>query len=78
VFFVKDRGGALSRGELDARRRCGFNDKAALLGKRRPSFSGALAARYERRIKRVLTTGKPCSTNSNCNFYPRSPAAAGA
>src|SRR5436305_6363747 len=60
VFFIKDRHGRYLAVNTTLARRCGFTDKAALLGKR-PSdlFPAVLAARYERQDQRVLTTGKP-------------------
>jgi PAS domain S-box-containing protein len=71
VFFVKDRGGRYVAVNSTLARRCGFEDKAALLGKR-PSdlFPAALAARYERQDQRVLTTGKPVLDQLELHLYP--------
>jgi len=55
VFFVRYRGGRYLKKAVNsnARRRCGFNDKARCWAKR-PSdlFPAALAARYERQDQR--------------------------
>lgn len=71
VFFVKDRGGRYIAVNTTLARRCGFEDKAALLGKR-PSdlFPTALAARYERQDQRVLSTGKPILDQLELHLYP--------
>jgi len=71
VFFIKDRGGRYLAVNTTLARRCGFSDKAALLGKR-PSdlFPSVLAARYERQDQRVLTTGKPVLDQLELHLYP--------
>lgn len=71
VFFIKDRAGrylAVNRALVE---RCGFADKADVLGKR-PSeiYSAPLAARYERQDQRVLQSGKAVLDQLELHFYP--------
>ncbi len=60
VFFVKDPAGRYLAANKELAVRCGFADKAEVVGKR-PSelFPRELAARYERQDQRVLQTGRP-------------------
>ena len=71
VFFMKDRDGRYLAVNSTLARRCGFSDKAELLGKR-PSdlFPSALAARYERQDQRVLVTAKPVLDQLELHLYP--------
>jgi len=71
VFFVKDRAGRYLAVNRTLAERCGFADKAELLGKR-PSelFPAPLASRYERQDARVVQTGKPVLDQLELHFYP--------
>lgn len=71
VFFVKDREGrylAVNRALVE---RCGFSDKAEVLGKR-PSeiFSPPLGMRYERQDQRVVKIGRAVLDQLELHFYP--------
>ncbi len=71
VFFIKDRAGRYLTVNRTLAERCGFADKAELLGKR-PSdlFPAPLAARYERQDQRVVQTGKAVLDQLELHLYP--------
>lgn len=71
VFFVKDRAGRYIAANRTLAERCGFADKAALIGKR-PSdlFPAPLAQRYERQDQRVVQSGKAMLDQLELHLYP--------
>ncbi len=71
VFFIKDRAGRYLAANRTLVERCGFADKAEVLGKR-PSdlFPEPLAALYERQDQRVVQSGKAILDRLELHFYP--------
>lgn len=71
VFFIKDCAGRYLSVNRTLVERCGFADKAEVLGKR-PSelFPAPLAARYERQDERVVQSGKAVLDQLELHFYP--------
>lgn len=71
VFFIKDTQGRYRCVNRTLVERCGFEHKAALLG-RRPAelFPATLAARYERQDERVVQTGRPLLDQLELHLYP--------
>jgi AraC-like DNA-binding protein len=71
VFFIKDRTGRYLVVNKTLMERCGFADKARLIG-RKPSdfFPAALARHYERQDLRVVQSGKPMLDHLELHLYP--------
>lgn len=71
VFFIKDREGRYLAANRTLVERCGFADKAEVLGKR-PSdlFPAPLAALYERQDQRVVRSSKAVLDQLELHFYP--------
>lgn len=70
VFFAKDARGRYTSVNRSLVERCGFSDKAAMLGKR-PSeiFPASMAALFERQDARVLSSGKPVLDQLELHFH---------
>ena len=70
VFFAKDVRGRYTSVNRSLVERCGFSDKAAMLGKR-PSeiFPASMAAHFERQDARVLGSGKPVLDQLELHFH---------
>jgi AraC-like DNA-binding protein len=70
VFFIKDRASRYLAVNRTLVERCGFTDKAAVLGKR-PSdlFPAPLAAHYERQDERVVQTARPVLDQLELHLY---------
>lgn len=71
AFFIKDRQGRYVVVNRTLVERCGFAEKAKLVG-RRPSdfYATALAARYERQDQRVINSGRPMLDLLELHLYP--------
>ena len=71
VFFIKDRAGRYVAVNRTLVERCGFADKAEVLGKL-PSelFPAPLAMHYERQDRRVVQSGKAVLDQLELHFYP--------
>jgi AraC-like DNA-binding protein len=71
VFFLKDRIGHYLAVNRTLVERCGFTDKAEVLG-RRPSelFPAPLAARYARQDAQVVQSGKAVLDQLELHLYP--------
>lgn len=71
VFFIKDRAGRYLAVNRTLVERCGFTEKAEVLGKL-PSefFPASLAAHYEKQDRRVLQSRKAVLDQLELHFYP--------